>query len=168
MISIIIVFLSFVLDGILSNFLPYMIDDLSLFTPLLTIVSIFLVYPFYYHKEKNYYILSFIVGILYDLFYTNLLFFNGFMFLIIAYITVKLYRYLNIDYLKVVLYISLIIIIYESLSAGIFLLFNLVPITIYKVLYKIGHSLLLNIIYGEIIFSIIQFIPKKYKKIDIN
>lgn len=168
MISIIVVVVSFILDGILTNFLPYMVDDLSLFTPLLTVVSIFLIYPLYYHKKKDYYITSFIVGVLYDLFYTNLLFFNGFMFLVIAYITDKVYKYLNVDYLKLILYISLVVVIYESLSGGIFLLFNLVPITINKILYKIGHSLILNIIYGEIVFIIIKFIPKKYKKVNIN
>ena len=90
------------------------------------------------------------------------------MFLVIAYITDKVYKYLNVDYLKLILYISLVVVIYESLSGGIFLLFNLVPITINKILYKIGHSLILNIIYGEIVFIIIKFIPKKYKKVNIN
>ena len=66
------------------------------------------------------------------------------------------------------IYISLIIVIYESLSCFIFLIFNLVPVTLYKLLYKISHSLILNIIYALVVYTIILFLPKKYKKISIN
>jgi len=168
MISIIIVIVSFILDGILSNFLPYVVNDLSLFTPSFTLVSIFLVSSFYHHKEKKYYILCFITGLLYDLFYTNLLFFNGFMFLVMGIITIKIHKYFGMDFFKLVIYIALIITIYESLSALIFIIFNLVPITLYKLVYKISHTLILNIIYALLVFTIIRFIPKKYKKISIN
>ena len=34
--STIILIISLLLDGILSNYLPYLVNDLSLFTPLLT------------------------------------------------------------------------------------------------------------------------------------
>lgn len=167
MISIIII-ISLIFDGILTNFLPFSVDNLSLFTPLLTLVSLFFIYIFYFHKEKKYYIIVFITGIIYDLLYTNLLFFNGFMFLFICFIMIKLYNYFDIDYFKVLIYVCLIIIFYEIFSCFIFLLFNLIPITIFKVIYKISHSLILNIIYGEILFVIIKFIPSKYKKISIN
>ena len=81
MISIIIIIISLLLDGILSNYLPYLVNDLSLFTSLFTLVSIFIIYPFFKKKEKKYLITIFIIGIIYDLFYTNLLFFNGVLFL---------------------------------------------------------------------------------------
>ena len=48
------------------------------------------------------------------------------------------------------------------------MIFKLVPITLNKVVYKITHSLLLNIIYGELIYLILKIIPKKYKKLKIN
>ena len=94
MIPILIIIISFLIDGILTNFLPYMVNDLSYFTPLFTLVSIFLVYPFYQKKEKKYYGTIFLLGIIYDLFYTNLLFFNAMLFLMIA-ITTK-YIYIKI------------------------------------------------------------------------
>ena len=49
---------SLLLDGLVTEFIPYMKNDLSLFTPLLTIVSVFLIYPFFRKKEKEYYIYS--------------------------------------------------------------------------------------------------------------
>ena len=41
MIPILIIVMSFIIDGILTNFLPYI--ELSLFMPLLTLISIFLI-----------------------------------------------------------------------------------------------------------------------------
>lgn len=168
MIPISIIIISFLLDGILTNFLPYLTNDLSVFTPLLTLVSIFIIYPFYKKQEKKYFILIIIVGILYDLFYTNLLFFNAILFSIIAVITKYIYKNFEISYLKLIIYIVLIITLYETLTALIILTYGLVPITLNKVIYKITHSLLLNIIYIEFIYLIINLIPKKYKKISIN
>ena len=91
MIPYIIITISFFLDGILSNFLPYMEGDLSFFTPLITLVSIFLVEEFFDHEDKKYYITAFVFGFLYDLFYTDLLFLNGFLFLFIAYVSKYIY-----------------------------------------------------------------------------
>lgn len=168
MIPIIIILISLVLDGILTNYLPYLVNDLSLLTPLLSVVSIFMIYPFYRKKENKYYIISFIMGIIYDLWYTNLLFFNAILFLLIALITKYIYKNFEISWLKIIIYLIGIISIYEIMNAGILLLFNLVPITCYKVLYKISHSLILNVIYAEFIYLIINIIPKKYKRISIN
>jgi rod shape-determining protein MreD len=168
LIPIIIVIVSLLLDGILTNYLPYLVNDLSLFTPLLTVITIFLIYPFYRKKVNKYYISAFIIGFIYDLFYTNLLFFNAILFLIIAVISNYIYKNFEVTYLKLIIYLVLIITIYETLTCLIILIFNLVPVTFTKLVYKILHSLILNIIYGEIIYLIINKLPKKYKKININ
>lgn len=166
MIPLIILILSFILDGILTNFLPYI--ELSLFTPLLTLVSIFLIYPLYKKTELRYFVTLIILGILYDLFYTNLLFFNAILFLIIGFITKIIYKNLDINFIKLIIYIIGIIIIYELTTGLIIFIFNLVPITITKILYKITHSILLNVIYAELIYLVLKIIPKKFKKININ
>lgn len=168
MISYLIIAISFVIDGILTNFLPYSVMDLSLFTPLTTIVALIVVYPFFYHQEKKYLITSLITGLLYDLFYTNLLFLNAILFLCLAFIYIKLYKLLGDGIFKILFHITLLIIIYELLTVGIILIFNLVPITSSRVIYKISHSLLLNLIYGEALYLIRKIIPKKYYKVHIN
>ena len=167
-ISTIILLISIVLDGILSNFLPFLVNDLSLFTPMLTVIAIFMIYPFFRKKEKNYFITIFIVGMIYDLLYTNLVFFNGVLFLIIGFISLEIYKNFEISYLKLIIYLILIISAYEILTGIILLVFNMVPVTLYKVLYKITHSIILNIEYGELIYLIINLITKKYRKISIN
>ena len=166
MISLIIIVISIILDGVLTNFLPYI--DLSIFTPLLTLVSIFMIYPFFKKKEIKYLIIVFIIGIIYDLLYTNLLFFNAVLFLEIGLITIYIYKNYEITALRLILYIAIIISLYEFSTGIILLIFNVVPVTFYKIIYKIINSLLLNIIYSELIYLLITKIPKKYKKISIN
>ncbi len=168
MIPVLIMIISFLLDGILTNFLPYMVGDLSFFTPLLTLVSIFLVYPFYIKKEKNYYISVIILGFCYDLFYTNLLFFHAIIFGMIVFGIHYLYKNLEVTAVRLIFYIILLISFYESMVAFLFYILNLVPITLPKLGYKIAHSLVLNLIFAEIIYGLIHLLPKKYHKVNIN
>ena len=168
MIPFIILFISFFLDGVLTNFLPYTVNNLSLFTPLLTLVSLIVIFPFFRKKETEYLIIAFILGVIYDLFYTDLLFFNGVLFFIIALTNSKFQKNFSINALNILLETIGLIIIYETTTALLLVIYNIVPITIYKIYYKIIHSLLLNGIYVEVLYLILKIIPKKYKKISIN
>lgn len=168
MIPLIIITLSLILDGILSNIFPYTVNNLSLFTPLLTLISIYLIYPFYKKKENKYILTIFLTGIIYDLLYTSLIFYNAIIFTIIGIISKYIYKHYEINYLNIIIQIILIVTIYESLNALIIILFNLVPMSISRLFYKITHSLLLNIIYSELLLLIINILPSKYKKVNIN
>lgn len=167
-ISIIILIISFCLDGILTNFLPYSVGDLSLFTPLTTIVALVIIYPFFYREDKKYYILGVITGFIYDLFYTNLWFLNGILFLLVSFLVTKLYKLVGSNFFKILFQIFIIIVIYESSYALLILIFNLTPMSLSRLFYKISHSLLFNLIYGEVLYLIIKILPKKWKKMRIN
>lgn len=168
MLGIIIISLSIYLDGFLTLYLPYLQGAISLLNPMLTIVSLIIIYPLYRKKEKTYFTIIFIAGIIYDLLYTNLLFYDAIIFLLFGLIIRKIYKDLDVRHIKLSLYIILLIILYELIMAMFILIFNLVPITLPKLLYKITHSILLNIIYGEALYEIIKRLPYKYKRIDIN
>ena len=168
MLPIIIMIVSFILDGLLTNYLPYLVGDLSWFTPLLTVVSLFMIYPFYRKEEKKYFIIVFILGLLYDLFYTNLLFFNAVTFFLVGVLSRGIHKNYEMGYIKLIFYTIIIICFYEIFTSSILWIYHMVPISITKVIYKISHTLLLNIIYLEIIYIIIRLLPKKYKNISIN
>lgn len=168
MVAYIIIAVSLLLDGIASYFLPYLPNDLSYLTPMLTIVTIFLIYPFYKKQEKKYFVTIFLTGLIYDLLYTNLLFFNAVLFLVIGIASKYIYENYEPNYLNLIIQIILIITIYELATVLIIIIFNLVPVTIQKLLYKLSHSLILNILYSEILFLFIAKMPKSYKKININ
>lgn len=167
-VALVIVIFSLLLDGLLTNFLPYMVQNLSFFTPMLTLVSLILIYPFFKKQLRKYFIICFVSGIVYDLLYTNLLFFNGLLFLAIGIFTMLFYRYFEVRYFTLVLAIVVMIFLYECLTVSIIFLFQLVPVSFGRLFYKISHSLLLNIIYGELLYGIIQLLPNKYKRLNIN
>lgn len=168
MIPFIIIIVSLIFDGILTNYLPFLVNDLSYFTPLLTLTSIFIIYPFYHKNIKKYFITVFIIGIIYDLFYTNLLFFNAVLFTFIGIISMLIQKNFESGPIKLIIYTIILISSYELVQGLILYIYNLFPITLSKVIYKIEHSLIINIIYVEIICFIIKYIPNKYKKISIN
>lgn len=168
MLAIIIMIISLLLDGLLSNYLPYLVNDLSLFTPLFTLISIFIIYPFYRKREKEYFIHIFILGIIYDLLYTNLLFFTGVIFVIVGLIIKFIIKNYELGYLKILLYMVIIIVLYESITVFFLGIYNVIPISFNKLIYKISHSLIINLIYGELLFIIIKILPKRFKEISIN
>lgn len=159
--QIMIVLISFLLDGVLSNYLPYMLGDLSLFTPYFTLVSIIAIYPFFIKKTKDYYIIVGITGFLYDLFYTNLLFANTIFFLLVAYIISFLYKKMALNLVTNIFLVILSLFIYHAIFVLCLFIFNVVPITYDKFLYLILHSIILNVIYGEILYLICKYLPTK-------
>ena len=163
----IIIIISLILDGLLTNFFPY-VGTLSLFTPLLTVVAISITYPLFRKHEKKYLIILFIIGILYDSFYTNMLFLDGVLFLIIGLMSIRLHKFIKVDFYKLLVLLLIVIVTYELLNASIFFIFRITNITILEVLSKVLHTLLLNLLYGEIIYTIITLLPEDYKKISIN
>lgn len=168
MLPIIIVLISLLLDGFLTNILPYTVENLSLLTPSLTLISLLLIYPFYRKKEMKYTTLILITGVIYDLLYTNLLFFNAILFYIVIRIMQYIYKNYEINYFTIIINTIIAITTYEVLQVIIISIYNLYSITLYSLVYKIKSSLLLNIIYAELIYFIISIIPRKYRKININ
>ena len=150
-----IIIISFILDIILSNLLPYWKNSLSLFTPLFVPLTIYLIYP-YYKTNKKYLREVFITGLLYDLFMTNLLFFNSFIFLILGIITISIYKKFKIDFKSNIIFSIIIIIIYEITEVIIFNISKMTIISLKELIYYIIHSILINLVYAEIV-SIIYF-----------
>lgn len=167
-IVVIISIISLVLDGILTNFLPYMVNNLTFFTPMFTIISVFLIFPLFCDDYKKYLIYIFILGVIYDLFYTNLFVYDGIIFLLFGLITISIYKNFEVTKFRLLLYIVLFICLYEFIFAFVILLFQLVPISFSKIFYKIGHSIIINLIYGEFVYLIINLLPKKYHTKKIN
>lgn len=168
-ISIIIIVISLFLDGILSNFLPYTVGNLSLFTPLFTVMSLFLVYPFFKKREKSkYIILIMITGLIYDLLYTNLLFFHFVLFFILGGLVMLLYKYFDTNYGMLLVDAVILVFFYQAFSSIFLVLFQVVPIPFSDFLYLVEHTLLINIIYLEVGFFIIRMLPKKYQGLSIN
>jgi cell shape-determining protein MreD len=153
--NIIIITIGFILDTILSLYIP----TTSYFIPLLTITNIYLIYN--RKEETKYFTTIAALGLIYDLIHTNLLFYHLVIFLILAFITKIIHKNLKQTKITTIIYISIIIIIYEFLNITILSMYQKNIFIINNLLNKIKHSLLFNQIYSLIIYN---YIKKTHKK----
>ena len=150
--SIIVVLFSFLLEGILSNF----INGISYLNPLFTIISLIIIYPFLYNKKNNYYKIIFITGIIYDIVYTNTLFFNALIFMLIGFLIIQTNRLLSKNIINIFLISILIIIFYRIATYTLLVLIGYIKNDIYNLFNSIHSSIVINILYGMILFKLIN------------
>lgn len=149
---IILIILSLLLDGYLST----IISSSSYFLPLLTLTTIYLIYPKYSKKIRSYKLIVIIVGLIYDLLYTNLLLFHAVIFYILSLLIIHIYKNYSQTKLTTILSLIILIVVYELLVASIFFIFQVSTITFIKLITKIFKSLLLNIIYALVLTPILK------------
>lgn len=155
---IVIIILSFILEGIFTN----IVSMNSIFLPLFTITSLVITYP-YFNKEKKYkfIIMSIILGIMYDIVYTNSLFINTFSFTICGLIIIFIDFLIPDSFFGKIGTNLLLIIIYKIISYFLLIIFGFIKLN-YNILFKgIYSSLILNIIYGIILYFVCDLISIK-------
>ena len=147
------------LDGLLVYLFPSYLNDISIFYPMLTVSLISLLYSYY--PVKKFYKNCFVIGIVYDLLYSSIFLYNALLFLLLGKIDSKIYKTFK-DNLFLKLVITIInIIIYDTIG------FILVKISSYSIIgfdsliYKISHSLLLNILF---VFVVFFFFKKSFSR----
>ena len=89
---IIYVIISFLLDGIISNILPFNLVDPSYFKTIYSVISLVIIYN-YFDNHQKYLTILITLGIFFDIIYTNTFILNIIVFLII-YIVLS-----NLDYI---------------------------------------------------------------------
>lgn len=131
-----------ILDGLISYFIGGYFNNLNYFYPMLTISFI----PFIYlGLKKKSYIFIIITGIIYDLLYSSIFLYNVILFFILINIDMKISECFK-DSLLLFLLLSLFnIIFYDVIGFIITIIVNYQSITIYDLIYKINHSIILNI-----------------------
>ena len=145
-------FISIILDNIINIYLSY------LFSPLFTLITLIFIYNFTKEKEK-YFLISIIIGFIYDLFFSNFYILNTFIFFIISFVIYILKSIKNSFLIDIVICI-IIILLYNLLLYFIFNFFSYKNIYILDVLYLLP-SYLINIIYF-ILLKIILKTKHKY------
>ena len=153
--------ISFLLDGLISSYIPVNITNLSYLTTIYSIISIVIIFE-YFENEKKYLTLVSIIAFLFDIVYTNTFPLNIVLFIVI-YISLKALNYYipnNTFTINIKSIIS--ITIYYTLSYIILLLvhYNNYPIKLlYITIYK---NIIMTIIYTTISYLIIKKIYNKY------
>ena len=130
-----------ILDGVITYLVPSFMNKLNYFYPMLTISFI----PFLCANKKNSYLFIFILGIIYDLLYSNIFLYSATIFLGLAIINRKLIKYFNTSLFLFIFLSILNIVLYDILGFLLVIISNYQSIALTDLIYKIEHSILLNI-----------------------
>lgn len=152
---ILILIIAFYLDGLLSNM--FIVSDYLY--PLCFLLSLVLIYPSFQKSElSKYYLISLIMGLLYDIVYTNTLFINFIIFFLIAILIKNIYNLVSNNYLSLILISFLVIVIYRTLTYLILSIINYKFLSIDLLFNSFYSSIITNFIYITILYLLL---PKK-------
>ncbi|MBR6690684.1 MAG: hypothetical protein IKL65_05075 [Bacilli bacterium] len=155
MIYIIIIF-SFLFESIFSN----IVVNHSFLTPLFLLTSLSILYPYFKNKKFNFVIVCIICGLFYDIAFTNSQFINTISFGICSGFIILAYNYVNYNIFSSNFINIINIILYRIISYLLLCIIDFVKFNEFSLLERIYNSLLVNIIYGIIIFVIINLLAK--------
>lgn len=148
----IILIISFYLEGIITNFINL---NTKLFNPLFLFTGLILIYPLIINKRR-YYQICLIYGFMYDLVYTNTIFLHALTFLLIGYLISKGMNYFENNLLNTNLLILISIPIYRIISYVLLCLVSDLSFNISELLKSITSSIIINILYGTILYLILK------------
>lgn len=154
LISILLIGLSFILDGFLSIY-QFHIFSFSLLT-LFTISSLVLIYPLLAHQPLRYFKIIIISGLIYDIVYTNTLFLNMLFFWLLAIIIKYSYTFVTYHLINSLFLNNIIIIFYQFLFFVSLVLLNYLPLTFKLWYFTLPSLIIVNNLYFIIIFLILR------------
>ena len=147
--------ISFLLDGLMANFTNFSLTNLSYFTTIYSVIALVIIYN-YFNNDQKYLKILIILGILFDIVYTNTFILNIFIFLIIYFVLKSINTYLPNNLFVINIKALLAIIIYHTLSFVILSLANYSNYSIKLYLSVLSHNLIMTIIYTSISYLIIK------------
>ena len=151
------------LDNLLNNILNFSYNNLSYLNPMLMVVALIIIYELLKDK-KNILIISPIIGLFYDLIYSNYFLFNTLIFFVLGIIILRFNSKINFTLINTCLISSLLITVYDTIIFFTLVISKYTNNTIYDLLYKVSHSILINIIYIIISYLLFKKIFQKTSK----
>ena len=153
----IVIVLSFLLEIMFSNIVTFS----SLFIPLFLIVSLVLMYP--YFKSKLYFIIvCAICGLIYDLGFLNTAFINTLCFTATGLMIMLIHSYMNYNLVSTNIVNIIIIVFYRIISYLLLCLTAYTNFHITTLFRGIYSSLIINIMYGIIVYLLLNLICKRF------
>ena len=138
---------------ILENIVNLYLNEINILNPLFTVF----IFEIFRSNKKRYFTVSFIIGFIYDLFFTNFYIFNSFVFLFISIIIYYLLIDKNLNY-KIYLISTLIIIFLYNVL--LFIILNFFNYTNYNIT-DLSNIILSYIIINYIYVTSVYLINKK-------
>ena len=154
------IFISLILDGILSNIIPM---NTNFLIPLFSLVAVILIYPFFKKNNNNYLIATSIIGFIYDIVYTDTIGLNLIIFLAMGILTKYFYSILNINIINCLINLFLLIIFYRITTFIILYLSGYLNWSFSLLFKSIYSSIILNIGYCLISYYVLDWLSYKFK-----
>ena len=158
------IIISFILDSVISNFISLN----SLFTPLFTLMSLILIYPYMKGDNYKYLITCFVTGLCYDLIYTDTIIIHGLLFLFIGFVITRLSLLLSNSIVSEIIVAFICIITYRFITYGLLLITASVSFRGILIFKSIFNSVLINIVYIIIGYFVLDKLSKKFKIRKLN
>lgn len=158
MIYFIIVF-SLFFESSFSNIIPFN----SILTPLFLITSLVIMYPYFRNKNINFLISCLLCGIFYDVIFSNSSFVNTISFVVFGGIIILGYNYIKYNILSSNILNVVVIVLYRIISYLILCIIDYSNFNGFSLLEGIYNSIIINVIYGIIIYIIMDKISKIFK-----
>ena len=159
MISGILIF-SFLFESIFTN----MVNTDSIFIPLFTLTSLILVYPYFRKTNFNYILVCLIVGLFYDIVFSDSVFVNTICFGFLGVINLICYKYVKYNVYTTNIINLILLITYRIISYIILLSINYITFNNFIFFKGIYSSILINIIYGFSLYFVIEILAKFFNK----
>jgi rod shape-determining protein MreD len=151
--------ISFFLDGLLSIY-QGSINIIS-FRPTFSLVALILIYPMFYKKAYQYYKICLLIGLAYDVIYTNTLMLNMILFPIMGFVAYHLFTYFSNNFIMSIGINCFIILLYHTVTYLILVLINYLTFDTYTFLYNIPGLLLTNTIFYIVVKGLLKISFKK-------
>ncbi len=159
MVYIIIIF-SILFESAISN----VVNLYSLFFPLFLITSLSILYPYFKGKTQKFIITCTICGFIYDLVFTHSLFVNTISFSLISLFIMLCYNYINYNIVSSGFINIITITIYQTIHYFLLCILDYLKFNEINLLKCILSSIILNLIYGIIIYLFMKLVYNKIKK----
>lgn len=154
---IIFLIISFLLDGIIFS----LTSINGVVEPLFSLLALIILYPYYCCDKRKMYICATVVGILYDIVYTNTLFLNTIVFVGIMYLVDRIYKVLTNNFFNTFIVSTIIICLYRVVIYIFFFILGVVDLEPADIISSVSHSLFINYIYITIFYFTLYGIAKK-------
>ena len=156
--------ISFLLDGYISS----CISMDSLFYPLFSIICLIVIFPYFKHRDKKFFYYAGGLGFLYDLVYTDTLYLNFLLFLLLALSIRQLYFWFSSNILSTIFLSFLSIIFYRFTTYFLLVLIGYLPLKWHILWEGIYSSILLNILYSVLLYLICDYLARSLKKVKLK
>ncbi len=160
-IALVSVIISFLLDGLLSNYFNFSLINPSLFKTIYTIIALVVILP-YFNNDKKYLYILFGTAILFDIVYTNTFILNIVLFFLIYILNKFLDFFMPHNLLNSNIRSILSVTLYYILT---FIILNIVKYNEYSLsllLNIITHSIIMTIIYTTILYLLTKYLYGKF------